>query len=448
VLGTYVNEYFDKEMTHIRQQYIALLRRSIDDPSLVSSGTVLHLPHVKAERFKSIGQITKCITRNLIKSLFAVTTDTVCRMESIGRDDKKKLPIYIKEICLFQLSVIHDGMYIPILKQLTNLLLKNASAIYKQPANMVMSSGAGGGVGGGTGGGGSGGGAGGGNSGSGGGSGNLISYDILDFLVIICTYREEYGTIFQSIFQRPLLDYPNLLVICKDMKKQAFQAMIQHCKETLYAWEVGIVLYLEKTLMAIQSKFDFAPKFDPLVAGLNHLGQNMNQAVNQLGQLVDGQPQQLQQQSHPVSHRQSTVGGGGSRQSQVSMAGIGTTAMGPQQGNTSLSPTAACDAVCKVIIRVTQSVRAKDTDLEPLDIDHIYWKPFGQQFIAVLIAHIRKFKISQMGARQLLRDLEEYRNVSKPNIEILAFFRFHIFFVSIGCSINEFSRDVGYDDLS
>ena len=92
-------------MTHIRQQYVAILRKYLDEPALVSSGTVLHLPHMKAERFKSISQIMKSITRNLLKSLFAVTTDTVCRMESIGRDDKKKLPVYIKEICLFQLSV-------------------------------------------------------------------------------------------------------------------------------------------------------------------------------------------------------------------------------------------------------------------------------------------------------------------------------------------------------
>jgi hypothetical protein len=36
-LGTFVNEYFDKEMTHIRQQYIALLLQAL------VSASALHL---------------------------------------------------------------------------------------------------------------------------------------------------------------------------------------------------------------------------------------------------------------------------------------------------------------------------------------------------------------------------------------------------------------------
>ncbi len=298
-----------------------------------------------------------------MKGIFAVTTDAVCRMESIGRDDKKKLPIYLKELCLLQLGFLNDGIFMPALKQATNLLLKTASSIYKQQSLAI-----------------------GGPNGSGNAFGSIISYDVLDFLAVLCYYREEFANNFQNIFQRPLLDYPNLLVICKDTRKESFKAIIHHSKETLYAWEVGIVLYLEKTLSSIQSKFDFAPKFDPLAT----LSNNVNHAMA----VVEGNLH-----NHAVGNH--------------NQPGNHMSSMGNSEIQAVLSPTTACDAVCKIIIGVTQSVRARDGDMTALDMDHIYWKPFGQQFIAILIAHFRKFKVSQLGAKQILRDLEEYRLVSR-----------------------------------
>jgi hypothetical protein len=362
-------EYFDKEISHVKQQYTNTLRKVLDDPQLVSAHTVLHLPQFRAEKVRHLSTFCKSIgNRQFVKSILSITMDAVVRMESIGRDDKKKLPVYTKDLCLLQLSFLVDNIYLPSLRQSTNLLLKHASNLYNQSANTTTtaasSSGSGsGGIGRYA------------NNGLGGSTG--VSLDILELLAVVGTFREQYSQHFVSLFQRPLLDHPNLLVICKDARKDSMQLLTRHAKETFYAWEVGLIMYLERTLSLAQSKFDFAPKLS-----LKDLSQNVSQWNEQLqGHLL---------MSGQAEGHQSSSGG--------------------DDGHT-LPPTAACDAVCRAIITATQAIRAKDSDLDFLDMDNLFWRPLGQQLVATLIAHLRKLKISMSGAQQLLRDLEEYKNV-------------------------------------
>jgi hypothetical protein len=41
----------------------------------------------------------------------------------------------------------------------------------------------------------------------------------------------------------------------------------------------------------------------------------------------------------------------------------------------------------------------------------IFWKPLGRQFVAVLIAHIKRHKVSDEGSFVLVRDMDEYHKV-------------------------------------
>lgn len=347
-------------MTYLRQQYVNYLRKVVDDATVVFAGTVLVNPYLKAEKMKSVSAVSKAIgSRNFMRSMLAITTDAICRMESIGRDDERRLPNYVKDVFLLQLNIVVDGVYIPCLKQACNLLLKTASMIYKQYQASV-------------------------NNASASSTSSMISFDILDVLVSIGRHREEEVLHFQNIFTKPLSTQPNLLAIVKENRKRSFQQLSKSCKEALYAWEVGIVLYLEKTLAVVQSKFDYSPKSDPIASLL---------------------------QANAAMASNTGIGVRSSTALYELYSNAMTNIVGGNNEAVRLVPSTACDAVCKTIINVTQAVRKHEDGLQSLDLQQLFWKPFGQQVMALLISHIRKFKISLSGARQLLRDLQEYRHV-------------------------------------
>ena len=64
------------------------------------------------------------------------------------------------------------------------------------------------------------------------------------------------------------------------------------------------------------------------------------------------------------------------------------------------------------IIRLGDITKIDKELIQSFDMINLFWKPLGQQFIGILISHIRKYKISIEGGKLLLRDLEEYQNVS------------------------------------
>ena len=86
VLAEYASDYFDKELTHVRMQYVEHLRRAVDDlsgsQSKVFPGTILQIPHLKAEKMKSIASIVvSVVNQKFVTGVLAITTDAVLRME-------------------------------------------------------------------------------------------------------------------------------------------------------------------------------------------------------------------------------------------------------------------------------------------------------------------------------------------------------------------------------
>lgn len=184
----------------------------------------------------------------------------------------------------------------------------------------------------------------------------LPTFDLLSIVTALCYGRARIKSHFEEIFVRPLSAVPNVIAICKENMKKTSQALLHVANQSLHAWILGIMTHLEKTLTTVQSRFDYLPKYDPLTGNLIFVGN------------------------------------------------IGSKAY--------LDPSPACDAVCRDILQVTNTVRKFEQDLVGIDMNKSFWKPFGQQLVALLISHFRRQKISLDGYKLLARDLEEYRNVT------------------------------------
>jgi hypothetical protein len=337
VLVNYLHDYFEKETMHVRNQYVALLRRAVDEHGApphgkVSAGTVLQLPHFRAERMKSIAQMVATVAnKKFVDSIFNVTTDAVTRMESIGRDDKK-LPNHVKDLYLLQLGFIAEGLILPWSKASITMLLRLAGS---KPPNSA-----------------------------------LPPVDVLPSLVALTHGKYRLHAHFTDVFYRPLSTSPNLVAACKESRKKYFALIRRNANETVFAWTLCVAAHFEKLLLTLQGKYDY----NPILEGI------------------------------------------GAAAVAVASAGRTTSSMLLSRNRFNFmnvtGPSSACDAVCKAFIQVTNAVRRYEPDFVDLDVDALFWRPFGQQFIGLLIAHFRRQNISVDGARQFRRDLEEYRHVT------------------------------------
>lgn len=80
-----MTDYFDKEITHVRNQYVEYLRRSADDLASLTKvfpGTLFQIPHLKADKMKSIPALfSSVLNQKFVGGILAITTDAVLRME-------------------------------------------------------------------------------------------------------------------------------------------------------------------------------------------------------------------------------------------------------------------------------------------------------------------------------------------------------------------------------
>ena len=69
----------------MRNQYVDYLRRSTDDLTSLNkvfAGTILQIPHLKADKLKSIAHIVNAVTnQKFIMGILSITTDAIVRME-------------------------------------------------------------------------------------------------------------------------------------------------------------------------------------------------------------------------------------------------------------------------------------------------------------------------------------------------------------------------------
>lgn len=344
VLSAYIIDYFDKEMANLKFLYNDALKRAVDaDPNLIVKVSVLStLPRLRAEKMKSMEHMVKTVANpRFIGSIFSTSTETITRMESIGRDDKK-LPERVKDLFMLQLEYLVDGLFLPLSQACTTMLLKVAAT---RPQ-----------------------------------SSTLPPMEFLGVLSTLYSGVSRLKTHFEEVYVKPLSSQPNLILVCKEARRNALRVLESSAKCALHAWTLCIAQHVEKTLYCLQSKYDFSPKLEQLqqTIGTNAVGNELNKTFNKLADDIA---------------------------TNLASAGL---AQKPQ----AISSTAACSAVCKAMLIVSNNVRSHQGDLVGLNLLDSFWRPLGQQFVGSLISHLRKTKVSIEGGRVLLKDLEEYMNVT------------------------------------
>jgi hypothetical protein len=185
----------------------------------------------------------------------------------------------------------------------------------------------------------------------------LPSMDFLSILGTIFSSLDRMKSFFNTEFVKILSTVPNALPICRESRKRSVKAIENGARDSLHAFSISIIAHIEKQLTSLQSKYDYYPK--ALDMGLNR--------------------------------------------SQIS-----------------LGVTLACSNACKSLSQVFAAVKACAGSLDRLNFVELFIKPLGQQFIGVLITHIKKMVISREGAANLLRDMDEYCNVSSAYVVTVA----------------------------
>ncbi len=307
VIGTYITDYFDKELTLVKFEFSDSLKKAVgNDASYITAVSVLSSqPRLKAEKFKTINElVSKVANMQYINSVFMITTESIIRMERIGRDDKR-LAVKAKELYLLEIEFLVDGLFIPWSTSIVNLLLKCAST-----------------------------------------SANKSTLPPLEFLQSLSALFLGINKIkshFDDIYIVPLTLQPQLIVICKEARTAAFKRLDKVMKESIFAWSMCVGIHLEKTLTTLQSKYDFAPQ-------------------------------------------------------------------GMMPGKSRVY-TDACASIRKELIGLENSISSYKDFLHGFNMVELLWKPLGQMFVGTLISHIKKYKVSMDGAKILLNDLEEYKNL-------------------------------------
>jgi len=316
VMGVYITDYFEKEITQVKFKFSNVLMKAVDNnKDLLTSASVLaSFPKIRAEKMKTIDVIAKTIANpQLINSIFAIVTDAIVRMETIGKDDKK-LPAKAKELFMLLLTFLVDGLFFPSMITSRTLLLKLAGA---KPSSSA-----------------------------------LPPMDFLKILATIYSGVKRLKDFFEVSFVRPLSAQPNLIVLCKETRRNALTELEVSTRESLHAWTLSVAVHYEKVLQSVQSKYDYNPPVDP-------------------------------------------------------MAGIaisGLTGVKPKGTN----PSNACSTLKNEMATVSDTINQYKDDLVGLNLIDAFWRPLGRQFIGGLIVHLKKQKISIDGSKVLLKDIEEY----------------------------------------
>jgi hypothetical protein len=207
VFSTYLTDYFTKEALHVRNQLSEMLRSAVDDPNALSraatSGAV-QLPMMRADRIKSVPWIVQTVGNKVfVNRIVAIVTDAVCRMESIGRDDKK-LTHRLKDMFLLEIGYLHEGLFLPWSRATVTSLLRLVSA--RTNAN----------------------------------TGPPLP-ETLAVLAVITYGVGRMKSHFDEVFARPLAVVPNIVAVCKENRLKVFKELDLMARQMLYAWTICAV---------------------------------------------------------------------------------------------------------------------------------------------------------------------------------------------------------------
>mmetsp|Transcript_12211 Transcript_12211/g.18463 ORF Transcript_12211/g.18463 Transcript_12211/m.18463 type:complete len:1084 (+) Transcript_12211:93-3344(+) len=226
VFQNYLRDYFQKELFLLRNRFGELMNQAFQDPTLLSKSTTDLLPRLKPEKVKNVGQLVSSIaTPQFIPAVLNVSSETVGRMIHIGRDDAKKLPLCIKDVYLIVTSFLSDCVFIPWAKTIKLLAdkLKNS----RRQASLTPPD--------------------------------------QEFIIAISSFHKGvklFRSHFEAVFSKPLSVQPNALTVCQESRRQTTKSIEVFIQGAMQSWISCLVNYYERVLISVQSRHDFAPKFD------------------------------------------------------------------------------------------------------------------------------------------------------------------------------------------
>lgn len=226
VLSSYIVDYFYKEMTYVRIQLTQSLQEAIDDSTALTRPIDDdEFPHIKPEKIKNIYLLNKTICNvRYINRLFSIMSESLYRMENIGRDDKK-LPIIIKDLFVLFLEFLVDNLFISMTNHCNNVLLKIVNGRSQSHIS-------------------------------------LPEMEYLQVLGVIHSGVHKLQILFDGTFIRNLSQQPNLILICKEARRKSLKILDIKSKELLFLWIHSVSLHFEYIFTQTQGKMDFSPKVE------------------------------------------------------------------------------------------------------------------------------------------------------------------------------------------
>ncbi len=176
----------------------------------------------------------------------------------------------------------------------------------------------------------------------------------------------------EGMFVKSLDLNTNMIVVCREALKSALKPLFAASKEALRVWIHCISLHIGRLLNTTQNKGDYGYSFLPGVAssGAGRIMSTLSSAKN------------------------TTTGG--------------RTADVAQQAS---QCTATADKVCQALSQVVSAVHSREEDIPGLDLHEHLFNPLGQQIVGQLISHFRRLNVTEAGAEQLSKDLDEYHRI-------------------------------------
>jgi hypothetical protein len=167
---------------------------------------------MRPDRIKSTLSIVQTVGNKVfLNRIFAIVTDAVVRMESIGRDDKK-LTHRLKDLFLLEVGFLTEGLFVPWAKSCVSVLLKQLS-------NRS--------------------------------SAGLPPPEVLAVLAAITYGVSKMKSHFDEVFLRPLQAVPNIVAVCKENRMKAFRELDLMARQMLYAWTACAVAQVSVNAMSL-----------------------------------------------------------------------------------------------------------------------------------------------------------------------------------------------------
>lgn len=234
VFQVYLHDYFEKEIMLMKYNLINYFVQAVGDSqnilTKVAEGT---LPKLRYDKVSSIQQLVQIVTRNqFIQTIFYQGADTIDRMVNIGRDDEKKLPVFIKDVFLTECLFITDSIFVPWALAIKSLVEKHSAS--RQQTSLAPP-----------------------------------SPDFLTALSSLYLGVKKFRTHFDDVFSKPLSVQPNALTVCQESRRQALKTIDKCMKEAVQSWITAIVFHYKKVLEANTKKHDFSPRYDSDSIGLD-----------------------------------------------------------------------------------------------------------------------------------------------------------------------------------